>query len=200
FGVGGREYQILVEWIRAGAPGPNPSDPSVTKIEVRPGNKVLKPDQEQQLSVDAHYSDGQTREVTWLTKFDSNDPGAADVDSSGTVRVRRNGETSVRVAYQGQVAVVLVTAPFEQQVDPAKYKPRNNYIDDCVNRKLAALHIEPSDLSTDGEFIRRAYLDTIGVLPTAEEVRAFLADTRADKRAKLIDALLQRPAVVDHWS
>lgn len=49
-------------------------------------------------------------------------------------------------------------------------------------------------------FIRRVYLDTIGTLPTADEVRGFLASTEADKRDRLIDSLLARPEFVDYWT
>src|SRR5262249_11919759 len=78
--------------------------------------------------------------------------------------------------------------------------PRSNYIDDLVNAKLQALRIPPSPLCTDEEFIRRAYLDAAGILPSAEEVQKFLADKSADKRAKLIEALLARPEFVDYWA
>ena len=138
--------------------------------------------------------------MTWLTRFNTNDPGVADVDALGKVRVLTNGETSLRAAFQTLVAVLVVTAPFDQPVDAAHFASRNNFIDDHVFTKLAALRIEPSDLCTDAEFLRRAFLDAIGVLPTPDEVRTFLADKRSDKRAKLIDALLERPEYVDYWA
>src|ERR1043165_4182468 len=52
----------------------------------------------------------------------------------------------------------------------------------------------------DAEFIRRAFVDTIGLLPTAEETRSFLADKSKNKRDKLIESLLRRPEFVDYWT
>jgi hypothetical protein len=195
-----RFHQVVRDWIAAGAPGPNKDDPQIRKLVVQPGNGTLKPGQEQQLIVRAEYSDGTSRDVTWLTKFDSNDAGMASVDSAGLVRVNRNGETAVRAAFGGLVAVAVITAPFEKQVDPARLAQRINCIDEHVFNKLAALRIEPSDPCTGAEFLRRAFLDAIGVLPTPDEARAFLADHRPDKRARLIDGLLERPEFVDHWA
>src|SRR5262249_35062852 len=62
------------------------------------------------------------------------------------------------------------------------------------------LKITPSPLAGDEEFLRRVYLDLIGVQPKPDEVRAFLADTDPKKREKTIDALFGRPEFVDHWS
>jgi hypothetical protein len=73
-------------------------------------------------------------------------------------------------------------------------------IDEHVMNKLAALRIEPSPLCDDTTFLRRAMLDTIGTLATSDEVRAFLADASPDKRTKLAEALLNRPAFVDYWT
>jgi hypothetical protein len=200
FNVGSRHYQVLRRWVEAGAPGPAKDDAVLTRIEVLPGDRTLKPGDEQPLTVRAVYADGQARDVTWLTRFDSNDAGVAAVDASGKIKVLRNGETSVRAGYQGQVAVVVVSAPFDRPVDPARLAGRNNFIDEPVFNKLGALRIEPSDLCSDAEFLRRAYLDVIGVLPTPDEAWAFLADAAPDKRAKLIDALLERPEFVDYWA
>ena len=142
------------------------------KLEVVPGDRTMKPGDELQLAVRAEFSDGNTRDVTWLTKFNSNDPGVADVDAFGKVRLLRNGETAIRAAFQTLVAVVVVTVPFERPVDPARLAGRNNFIDDHVFAKLGVLRIDPSDPCGDAEFLRRAFLDTIGVLPTPDETRA----------------------------
>jgi hypothetical protein len=200
FGAGSRPHQVLLAWLRAGAPGPRAEDPAVLGIDVLPGNRSLRPGQDLQLAVRARYADGATRDVTWLSRFDSNDQGFASVDADGLVRVLRSGETAVRASFQGQVGVVIVTAPYEQAVDPVRMAGRNNFVDEFVFAKLAALHIEPSDLSSDAEFLRRVYLDTIGILPTPQEARAYLGDKQPAKRARLVDALLERPEFVDHWS
>lgn len=197
---GSREHQVLLDWIRAGAKGPVADDPHVKHIEILPGNRLAKVGDEQQLLVRAEYSDGRWLDVTWLTKFESNDAGIVEVTPEGKAIVRRQGETAIRAAFQGQVAIVGFTVPYEQKIPAERYGKKNNFIDEHVMAKLQALGIEPSDLSSDAEFIRRAFLDTIGTLPTAAEVKAFLADPAPNKRAKLIDQLLERPEFVDFWA
>jgi hypothetical protein len=78
--------------------------------------------------------------------------------------------------------------------------PEVNYIDREVFAKLKRLNIIPSELAGDTEFLRRISIDTIGCLPTPEEVRAFLADRSPDKRAKKIDELLTRPLHGALWA
>jgi Protein of unknown function (DUF1549)/Protein of unknown function (DUF1553)/Bacterial Ig-like domain (group 2) len=197
---GSREYRLLLDWIKAGAPGPQKDEPDIKRLWAEPAQRTLAPGQEQQLTVFAEYTDGRKRDVTWLARFDSNDAGVAAVDALGRVTVKRPGETAVRAAFMGQVAVVIVTAPFSQKINADAFRERNNFIDDHVFAKLAALNVEPSGLSDDAEFCRRVYLDTIGTLPTPGEIRDFLADKRADRRAKLIDVLLERPEFVDTWA
>src|SRR5262249_2772528 len=162
--------------------------------------RSLRTGQTQQLVVRAAYSDGQSKDVTWLTQFESNDASVALVDAAGLVRIARPGETAVRASFQGQVAVAVFPAPYDQLVAPALYRQRNNFIDEHVFNKLAALRIEPAELCTDEAFVRRVFLDTLGALPTPAEVRAFLADPAPDKRARLIDRLLERPEYVDFWT
>jgi hypothetical protein len=207
---GSREYQVLLDWISAGAPGISKDDPSVRRLEIVPvsprplgegaGVRALKAGDTLQLQVRAEYTDGQTKDVTWLTKFDSNDAGVASVAPTGLVKMERPGETSIRAMFAGQVAVVLLTAPHETPVKAEWYAARNNFIDDHVFKKLADLRIEPAELCDDNTFMRRVYLDAMGVLPSPEEVRAFLADKNPDKRVKLIDRVLERPEFVDFWT
>jgi hypothetical protein len=200
FDVGSRPYLVLRDWVRAGAAGPSRDDPQIHRLAVQPATCTHRPGQHVQLTVRAEYSNGQWRDVTWLTRFDSNDVGLASVDSQGLVKVHRHGETSIRASFQGQVAVMVLTVPHERPIDPARLASKNNVIDQHVFRKLAQLHLEPSDLCDDATFLRRAFLDSIGLLPTPQEVRAFLSDGRSDKRSRLIEHLLSRPEFVDHWS
>jgi hypothetical protein len=197
---GSRAHHLLLDWIRAGAPAAHKDEPALRRLELLPGDSRLRPGPEQQLLVRAEFGDGSIRDVTWLTQFVSGDVSVAEVDTGGKVRMVRPGETTVRATFMGQVAVVLLTAPHEQPVRPELLAKRNNFIDEHVFNKLGVLRIEPSDLCSDEAFIRRVYLDTVGLLPEAEEVRRFLADKAADRRARLIDRVLERPEFVDFWT
>lgn len=195
-----RAYQVLLSWIRSGAPGPRSDDPRLVRLAVTPTRIIGKPGDASQLQVHGTFSDGKDRDLTWLCRFDSNDAGMAEVNVRGEVRIRRHGETAIRIGFQTEVAVVPVTAAQDRIVDPNRLAVRDNFIDEHVFNKLAALRIEPSDLCGDAEFLRRAYLDTIGVLPTPAEARSFLADRSLDKRNRLIEHLLARPEFNDHWA
>ncbi len=198
--VGSREYNVLLDWIRAGSPGVNKNDPTVQRVRIDSNSRQLKVGATVQLAVKAEYSDGQTKDVTWLAKFESNDAGIASVSPAGLVKLERSGEIAIRAMFQGQVAVALVTSPFDIPVKAEWFAAKSNLIDEHVFKKLAELRIEPSEASDDNMFIRRVYLDAMGILPTPGEVRAFVADKTPGKRAKLIDAVLERPEFVDFWT
>ncbi len=197
---GGKAAKILTDWIAAGAPGPRRDEATLQRIEVSPSGSTLAIGESSQLTVTAIDSDGQRRDVTWLTQFASSDSGVLDAAPSGVVKALRHGESVVRASYKDQVEIATVTTPYAEPVDPQSYTERNNLIDDHVFQKLAALRIEPSPLCDDATFIRRASLDAIGTLPTASEVRDFLADTDSNKRTRLIERLFERPEFIDFWA
>jgi hypothetical protein len=195
-----REYKLLLAWLRAGYPGPDATETKISRLELTPAAQVLKPGEEVQLVATATFADGTKRDVTWLTRFDSNDPAYLEVSPSGKAKSLRNGASAVRALYLTEVAVTVFTMPFDRPVDEKRFVGGNNFVDTHVFAKLNALRIEPSDLCTDEEFIRRVFLDACGILPTGAEVTAFVGDTDAKKREKLIDAVLARSEFTDYWA
>lgn len=200
FAVDSPAYRVFLNWLRDGAPRPSADEAEVARLEIAPSTKTLNVGETLPLVVTAHYTDGRTRDVTWLSKFESSDASLVTVTPQGQVTAARHGEGVVRVAFRGHVEIATLTIPYQNEIDEAWYAARHNVVDEHVFDKLKSLRIEPSPGASDAVFIRRAFLDTIGTLPTPEEVRAFLADGDANKRAKLVDQLLQRPEFVDFWT
>jgi hypothetical protein len=201
FSPGSYPARILRAWLAEGLQD-DPADlPELKTVTILPGSRVqTEPARWQQLAVLAHFTDGSVRDVTRLTVFSSSDSAVADVTPTGLVEFRQAGEVAILCRYLMELQTVRLT-----YLEPRKgfvwpNPPANNYVDQHVFAKLKLLSIPPSDLCTDQEFIRRATLDVCGVLPTADEVRNFLADTRADKRTRLIDTLLDRPEYADFWT
>ena len=161
---------------------------------------MLKPGDEVQLVATATFADGTTHDVTWLTKFDSNDPAYLEITPGGKAKALRNGASAVRAMYLTEVAVTVFAMPFDRPVDEKRFTVANNFVDTHVFAKLKELRIEPSDLCSDEEFIRRLFLDACGILPTAAEVTAFVADTDPKKRDKLVDSVLARSEFTDYWA
>ncbi len=195
-------FQIFSEWIAAGAPGPNDKDPQVTRLEVFPDAVTARPGDKQQVLVRAHYADGHAEDVTPWARFASSQDLVAGVDDAGRVTVAGHGEAAINVSYSNLVAFARVTSPMPNQIDPKVFADasRRNFIDELNLKKLETLRLPPSPLCSDIEFIRRAFLDAAGILPTPQEVQKFVADPAPDKRAKLIDSLVERQEFVDYWS
>ncbi|HYI95723.1 MAG TPA: DUF1549 domain-containing protein [Bryobacteraceae bacterium] len=196
------EYKIISEWIAAGTPPPVASDKEVVSLSVQPKQATLKIGDEAQLKVIARYSDNSTADVTRWVKYNSNNEGVATVDDNGRVKIGGSGEAAVTLWYSSRVLYATMTSPYPNNVPAeaySKFQPKN-YIDNFVLAKLKSLNVQPSGDVSDSTFIRRAFLDAAGILPTAEEVEQFLADKSPDKRAKLIDQLLQREEYVDYWA
>jgi hypothetical protein len=200
---GSAEYELLKRWIAAGTPRTPKDAPKLTRVTVTPTEIVAAYKHEQPLRVMAHFSDGTSEDVTKLTAFQSNESGYAAVNPDGLIRVGAiGGEAAITARFVDQFAVCRVLIPLPGKVEPAVYDklPRHNFIDGLVWAKLKQLGLTASEGAADATFHRRAYLDVIGRLPTPDETRTFLADTAADKRAKLIDRLLDRPEYADFWA
>ncbi len=199
----GPEYNTILRWIESGAQRRLPESPALTRVEVTPQERALGKQERQQLIVTAHYEDGSTRDVTRLAQFQSSESGIAQVDESGLITATGIvGETAVMARYMGMIDICNVAAPLPGEVPSDVYAklPRQNFIDDFIWKKLETLHVTPSAPAPDHRFLRRAYIDIIGRVPTADEARAFLEDTASDKRAKLVDMLLERPEYAEHWA
>ena len=202
FEVDSVDYQILSDWIASGTPGPKADEPRLERIEFLPESVVLKPGAAQQLLVRARFTDGHTEDVTHWVKYTSANQTVANVDDNGAVQVVGHGEGAITAWYLSRIAIATITVPYTNQVASSAFARarRRNFIDDLVLEKLRSLNLPPSPRCTEAEFIRRAFLDTIGVLPTAREARDYLANKSAKKRDALIESLLQRPEFVDYWT
>jgi hypothetical protein len=201
FGRASWAYQLLRDWIAGGARW-QPGSGSVVKIAITPPEYAFaKPGQFGQLQVKATFGDGTTEPITSLCDFRTNDEAIVEVTPLGELRAVRPGDTAVIVSYRGNVLPVRVLVPFEPKAEfQYPHVPEDNFIDHAVFAKLRRLNIVPSGLSGDAEFLRRVTIDTIGTLPSPQEVRAFLADTRPEKRARKIDELLAHPLHAALWA
>ncbi|HTU18952.1 MAG TPA: DUF1549 and DUF1553 domain-containing protein [Gemmataceae bacterium] len=200
FERGGLLHQSLLGWIRDGAKSDVDDPVKLVSIDIYPKKIVLAPGMQHPLQLLARYSDGHVRDVTRLGIYTVNTERVAAVDDAGLVNARELGETAVSARFER----IFATANFIVLKTNPNFKPtpipQDNLIDTHVVRKLNDLKIRPSDLADDAVFLRRVYVDLIGVQPTADEVLTFLNDKAPDKRAKAIDALFRRPEFVDQWS
>ncbi len=196
-------YEVLRRWIAAGMPRTPADVPSLVRITVEPSERILAPRTEQLLVVTGHYSDGSTADVTALAMFQSNESAIASVGPEGRVKAGPlPGEAALMARFLEKFAVCNVTIPLPAPVAAEVYAtlPRRNFIDGLVWDKLQRLGLTPSEPCSDTTFLRRAYLDAIGRLPTPDETRAFLTDSSADRRARLVERLLERPEWADYWA
>lgn len=201
--VDSKEYRVLAEWIASGTPAPEESDARLDHLEIFPTEITLKQDAPpQQLAVWAHYTDGRREDVTRWVKYSSAEASVCDVDDGGVVQVMGPGEGAIVAWFSSQIVMARVTVPFESEVSPDVYArfPRQSFLDDYVVNKWQKLNLVPSKGCNDAEFIRRVSIDTIGKLPTADDVHAFVSDADENKRAKLVDKLLATEDFVDYWT
>ncbi|HEX5447478.1 MAG TPA: DUF1549 and DUF1553 domain-containing protein [Pirellulales bacterium] len=187
-------YQLLRRWIAQGLPRSSPDAPRIERLMVEPPGRLLTSGERQQLAVLAEYSDGSRRDVTRQAQYASNLDMVAAVDDRGRVTCGdHTGEAAVMVRYMGQVAVFRAVAPQAAPAEAPTDFRTVNYIDQLARAKWSQLGLRPSPQASDATFLRRVTIDLCGRLPTAEETRAFLADSSGAKRERLIDRLLASP-------
>ena len=205
--TGGKRFEAdselnktLLRWLEAKAPADPGPTPAVVSVDLYPKNAVLDGQgATQKLTVRAKYADGTDRDVTSLALFLTNNETSAPVNQQGIVTAEARGEAFIMARFEthtvGSHFIVLPKGLQFQWSNP----PENNYVDTLVNNKLKKLRITPSELCTDEEFLRRVYLDVVGVLPTVEESQRFLSNTVPNKREQLVDELLARKEFVEIW-
>lgn len=195
------QYRLLLQWVLDGAKFVSRQEAYLDRLQILPDRLVSSVgDKPASLQVIGHFSDGTREDVTELTRFSTNNAGVAGVDDAGSVSFAGLGDTHIVASYGPGVGTCQVLVPRKDgENDFPEFTP-NNRIDELVGAKLRKLGIHPSALCADEEFLRRVHVDLIGTLPAVDEVRAFLADTRVDKRARLIDQLLERPGYALYWS
>jgi hypothetical protein len=196
------EYKILANWIAQGAPAPKSTDAKLAKLSISPAENQVSAGESMKLTVRARFSDGEERDVTRWAKFTSTDETVATVDANGNVSIIGPGQGAITAWYSSQIVIARVTSPFSNNIPPEVFAkaPRANVIDDLVLAQLQRLHLKPSPRANDSTFVRRAYLDTIGRLPTPQETETFVQDTTPDKHARLADSLLGKPEFIDYWA
>ncbi|WP_397571077.1 DUF1549 domain-containing protein [Schlesneria sp. T3-172] len=192
-------YALLRDWIRQGAVYDNDSDPKFVSFELQPSRGSLKPNDQQQLCAIARYSDGTSRDVTESALYESSDSAMAEVTPQGLVKIQDiSGNVAIMVRYQGHVAVYSASVPLGAPVEYVP--PAKNFVDELVFSNLKEIGVPPSAVCDDATFLRRVSLDIGGRLPTAEEVKRFLADEDVNKRDRIIDALLQSSDYADFFA
>jgi Protein of unknown function (DUF1553)/Protein of unknown function (DUF1549) len=204
FGTSSLEYRILSEWIGNGATPPHDGDPRVEQLEILPARSFQRVGESQQVLVRARYSSGQAEDVTRWVKWSSADETVCRIDDQGKTQVIGPGEGAIVAWYASKLAIARITVPYEGQPARAREtvdrpKPRN-FIDEQIDKQLARLNLPASSACSDAEFVRRAYVDTIGRLPSVDEARSFLSDASSSRRDALIESLLARPEFSDYWT
>jgi hypothetical protein len=194
-------HTVLRTWIAEGLKLDREEEPTLEKIEVFPRKRVLhQPAEQQQISVTGYFSDGTQRDLTSLTVFSSSNENVAGVNEQGLVEKTGRGETAILARYLDKMDTSYLTYLEDVEGFTWNHPPENNFIDKLAFAKMQQLQILPSDLCTDEEFLRRAYLDAAGRLPTIAETQAFLNDSSPDKRNRLIDELLESEDFARFWT
>ena len=195
-----QEYQTLLRWLQQGARFES-DGATVTRLEMYPDEHILVGKGARlSLVVIGRLSDGTTRDMTREVRYSSSDETVGAIAPDGTVTAGGGGLATILARGLGSVAASQIGVILNRaSPDFPKVAP-NNFIDELVYAKLKKLNVRPAAVCTDREFVRRVFFDTIGLPPTPEQVERFIADSRTNKRAQLIDSLLEQPEYAAFWT
>ena len=171
-------YRTILQWLEQGAPF-TASGATLERLEIRPEQRILVGEGARQpLVVVGRLTDGSTKDMTDRVRFQVGDEAVVSAVEDGGVRAKSRGRTTVLARAMGKTAsaeliVIDAAAGAEYPVNlPA------NFIDARIFAKLRQVNIRPRPLASDHAFVRRAFLDLVGMLPTPEEAVAFVHDSR----------------------
>ena len=203
FNESDEDYRLLLNWIQGGVARTTDADPKLLGIRVTPNPHSMIALEHETLTVTASYNDGSSRNVTQMCAFQSNEPAIVSIAPSGRLQAGAlPGEATIMARYMGKIATWSTAVPRPVPVPIEEYEslPRNNFIDDLVYRKLSTLNVLPSHSCSDGQFVRRLFLDAIGRMPKPEEFADYEQDSEPNKRSRWVKSVLDRPEYADFWA
>ena len=201
FSRGSWQYNIIRAWIEQGSTWTKNSG-KVVSMSMSPKEYVFcESGKTTQVKVTAKFVDGSEEDITPFCDYRVQDDAIATMSPTGLITAQKPGDSGLAISYRGNVmsARILVPTPTKPGFQYPKLQ-EVNYIDREVHAKIRPMNVVPSELSTDAEFLRRLYVDTIGSLPTPDDVRTFVADKSPNKREKKIDDLLAHPLHAALWA
>lgn len=193
-------HRTLLAWVASGCPDDSADARRIAKLSVAPAEKLSFGSLRQQLSVKATLTNGAVRDVTDLAVYEASEPARVQVSPAGSVVATEPTEVSVSARYANMRTASRLA--FLVDRPPPTWPPFEvrRPLDRAVKDKLKSIRVAPSSLADDSIYLRRAFLATIGRLPTVDETRAFLADAKPSKRDRLADSLVNRLEFADFWA
>ena len=193
------DYRMILRWLEQGAKFEKQGI-RLERLELYPRERILAgAGAKQPLVVIGRLSDGTTLDMSERVRYAVDDEAVVSSVDHGAVSAQGRGLTTVTARAFGKVATAQLIVIDERAGPGYAGLTPDGFIDQHIFDKLRRVNLAPFPVSGDRTFVRRVYLDAIGMLPAPGETEAFVSDSRPGKRARLIDELLERDEYTDHW-